>query len=411
MKYNGRVIRVYLWLRFVIKFTKQLDKHYVRLYNERCMEGEKKGIRVLFKIGFLYHKCAFDPLIEVFERDSKYDVWLSCKEEKMKYFGIFTKSLEKQMIERFRKEGHNVTTSERGFDVVFTGDTVTNPKELGKTIICFVNHGSGIKNIMYRNLERDKKTKYMIFVEGGYREKKLHEKGCLGISKVFKVGMPKLSPLLNNCKFNRKNILNSLNMDCNKRTVLYAPTYKPTSIFDLADPLFEQTREYNLLIKLHPYSWHGRYASHKQHRVFEKKIKKSDHAVLIPKEKYSILPYIYVADTMITEASSTMFEFLAIGKTGIIYELNPRSLKHSDGSPILDEDSSAFLKGAFVHFNDSEEIGNAIEDALRTDEKREEIKEEMRKELFYKLDGNAPLRVKKIVEKLLKDENARNNPF
>jgi hypothetical protein len=79
MKYNGRFIRVYLWFRFVIKFTKQLDKHSVRLYNERCMEGEKKGIRVLFKIGFLYHKCAFDPLIEVFERDYKYDVWLSCK--------------------------------------------------------------------------------------------------------------------------------------------------------------------------------------------------------------------------------------------------------------------------------------------------------------------------------------------
>lgn len=401
-----------LWfpLNVCDKIHNFLDKDFYKLYNDCCMEGKKRRIKVLFKIGFLYHKSAFDPLIRIFEKDNTYDVRLSCKEEKVKYLWIFIHSLEKQMLERFKKEGHNVTLSESGFDVVFTGDTVTNPGKLGRTIICFVNHGSGIKNIMYRNLARDKETKYMIFVEGDYREKKLHEKNCLGISRVFKVGMPKLDPLFNSDKFNRESILRSLHLDCKKKTVLYAPTYKPTSIFALKDSLFRYTKCYNLLIKLHPYSWFGRYAPHRHHRIFENMVRKFSHAVLLPKEAYSILPYLYVADTMITEASSTMFEFLATGKTGIIYNLDSKKLRHSDGSPILDEDNRTFLKDAFVHFSEPEKIGDAIEDALTIDTAREKRKELMRKELFYALDGNASLRVKKIVEKLLEDNDARNNP-
>lgn len=395
---------------FVIIFTIFLTKIFFD-YIIILMKEERKKIKVLFKIGFLYHKTAFDPLIQIFEKDSKYDVWLSCKEERSKYLWIFIRSLEKQMLEKFEKEGHNVTMSENGFDVVFTGDTVTNHDELGRTIICFVNHGSGIKSIMYRNLAGDVNTKYNIFVEGSYREKKLREKNCIGKSKIYTVGMPKLDPLFNNSQINRENILSAINLNSGKKTVLYAPTYKPTSIYELKNTLFNCTKNYNLIIKLHPYSWYGRYAPHSHHRIFEKTVKRFSHAVLLPKEEYSILPYLYVADTVITEASSTMFEFLATGKTGIIYDLDSEKLKHSDGSPILDEDNRFFLKDAFVHFSEPEKIESAIEDALTIDTEREKRKELMRKELFYALDGNASLRIKKIVEKLLTDDDSRNNPI
>ena len=42
----------------------------------------------------------------------------------------------------------------RGFDVVIVGDTVRDPKRYGSTLLCFVNHGTGIKNILYRNLRK-----------------------------------------------------------------------------------------------------------------------------------------------------------------------------------------------------------------------------------------------------------------
>jgi len=374
------------------------------------MEEKDRKIKVLFKIGFLYHKTAFEPLIKIFEKDNQYDVYLSCKEEKAKFLGIFLRSLEGQILKRFNDEGHQVTTSERGFDVVFAGDTVTNHKELGKTVLCFVNHGSGIKNIMYRNLMSDRKTKYNIFVEGPYREKKLKEKKCLGVSKVYTVGMPKLDPLFKSKRFNRKDILSSLHLDCNKKTVLYAPTYKPTSILDLKDTLFEYTGDYNLIIKLHPYSWYGRYAPHSHHKIFEQRVVRYNHAAIVPKDEHSILPYLFVSDTMITEASSTMFEFLATGKTGIIYNLDYERLKHSDGTPLLDEDNRCFMADAFVHFSEPDKVGAAIAEALSSNPNREKQKEEMKTELFHRLDGNASSRIKKIVENLLNDDTAQNIP-
>jgi CDP-glycerol glycerophosphotransferase (TagB/SpsB family) len=365
---------------------------------------------VLFKIGFFYHKIAFDPLIELFESDKRYQVWLSCREEKTRHLGIFLRSREREMLSQFQQEGHCVTSDESGFDVVFVGDTVTNHSELGKTIICFINHGSGIKTIMYRNLLRDRHTKYHIFVEGPYRERKLREKQCQGISSVYTVGMPKLDPLFSAHGFDRKAILEALALDGRKKTVVYAPTYKPTSIFALKDCLVEGTKGLNLIVKLHPYSWTGRYAPHSHHRIFERTATKYEHVALVPQDDPSILPYLFVADTMITEASSTMFEFLATGKTGIIFDMDTDSLKHSDGMPILDEDNRAFLGEAFVHFNKPEEIRRAIDMALSCDGERELKKEKARNSLFYKLDGKASIRVKETVEQLLTDDDSRNIP-
>jgi CDP-glycerol glycerophosphotransferase (TagB/SpsB family) len=372
--------------------------------------GKKGKVRVLFKIGFLYHKMAFDPLISLFEGDEGYEVCLSCKEEKTKHLGLFLRSREQDILKQFQREGHTVTRDESGFDVVFAGDTVTNHDELGKTIICFVNHGSGIKTIMYRNLMRDQKTRYHIFVEGEYRERKLREKNCLGISKVYTLGMPKLDPLFRGKGFDRDGILHSFGLDTRKKTVLYAPTYKPASIFELSNWLIEGTKDLNLIVKLHPYSWAGRYAPHSHHRVFERAMRKQKHVALVPEGNYSILPFLSVADTLITEASSTMFEFLATGKTGIIYDLDPDALTHSDGTPILDEDNREFLRNAFVHFNRPEKMREAIENALAHDPGREAEKGKARQALFFKLDGKASIRVKEAVERLLDDDDSRNIP-
>jgi hypothetical protein len=48
-----------------------------------------KKTKVLFKMFYLYHKAAFDPLIELFERDPKYDVSLSLTHEIERTFGLF----------------------------------------------------------------------------------------------------------------------------------------------------------------------------------------------------------------------------------------------------------------------------------------------------------------------------------
>ena len=70
-------------------------------------------------------------------------------------------------------------------------------------------------------------------------------------------------------EISRDKILQSLGLDPKKPVILFAPTYKPTCIYDLKDAIFEATTEYNLIIKLHHYSWLGKYASDRQHKIFE----------------------------------------------------------------------------------------------------------------------------------------------
>ena len=133
--------------------------------------------------------------------------------------------------------------------------------------------------------------------------------------------------------------------------------------------------------------------------------------MLIPVDDYNILPYMYAADTMISEASSTIFDFLALDKTGIIFVLPYRVLRHHDGEPLLSEDPQHFLAGAFLHIHHPDEIRDAIADALRPDaERRRMAQQQYREAYFYGLDGQAALRTKATIERLLDEEGHINDP-
>src|SRR5207245_8160161 len=93
----------------------------------------------------------------------------------------------------------------------------------------------------------------------------------------------------------------------------------PTCIDIVRERILAETTAYNLIIKLHQYSWRGKYAPHWHHTIYERAVTHYPHAVLIPVDDYNILPYLYAADTLISEASSTMFDFVALDKIGIIF--------------------------------------------------------------------------------------------
>ena len=133
----------------------------------------------------------------------------------------------------------------------------------------------------------------------------------------------------------------------------------------------------------------------------EKAVGDFPNARLIPVEEHNILPFIFVADTMISEASSTIFEFLALGKIGVIFDLDCGRLKHSDGMPILDEDNTRFLEGAFIHIRSPEEIRPAVEKALDPDDGMKADVMKHRDELFFELDGHASERIVETIDTLL----------
>ena len=367
-------------------------------------------IRLLFEIGHLYHRAAIDPLYLVFRQDPRYDIAFICPNDAERRLGLFNHSLRRDLEAGFRSEGLRIADDTRGFDVVVAGDTVRHPERYGHTLLCFVNHGTGIKNILYRNLRKQPNVRYQIFVEGDYRVDKIHQAGALGASTVHKVGLPKLDPLFGRRKPSRSEILRRIGLDPAKPTVLFAPTYKPTCIDVVRERILTETRRYNLIIKLHQYSWRGKYAPHWHHRLYQRAVKAFPNAVLLPADDYNIVPYLHAADTMISEASSTVFDFLALDKTGIIFVLPEDGMRHHDGEPLLGETMQDFLEGAFLHINHPGEIGDAVAVALREDPERRGRAQAYRRYYFYGLDGHASQRTKAVIERLLGEGGHANLP-
>ena len=146
------------------------------------------------------------------------------------------------------------------------------------------------------------------------------------------------------------------------------------------------------------------------HRIFQRRVRKYPHALLVPMEEYNIVPWMAAADTLLSEASSTVFDFLALGRTGIIYDLPSDRLKHSDGMPLLGEDNRAFLRDAFVHVASPDDLGDAITRALAPTEAMRAQQDQEREHLFHRLDGQASERMKASIEALLEEGGHENAP-
>jgi len=370
----------------------------------------RKKIKLLFRIGYAYHKAAFDPVIEYVLKDENYDVYFSLDMEKKRRFLFLDFPYRSPIIETWKKEGYRFTDQKQGFDIVITGDTLRDAPAYGKTLLIFLNHGTGIKNILYRNLRKVQNDRYQIFVEGQHRVESLMKSPWLGKSEVHLIGLPKLDFYFQGRYAERDTLLERWGLDPKRKTLLYAPTYKPTSLYQVKDDIFEQTRDLNLIVKLHPYSWMGKYAPHRQHRIYEKRVKRYSHAVLLPFEEYNIVPYYAVADVVMSEASSTVFDFLAFKKYGIIYDLPGDRLRHSDGQPLLEIDNREFLKGAFVHIQSGKQIRQAFDRCIAPSEEMKNRADAYRRRYFYKPDGKATQRFVKKMEELYEEGGHENIP-
>ncbi len=358
--------------------------------------------RVLFKVGFLYHKAGFDPLIDLFLDDDRYDVFFAHDEERIRRFGFLNLPFRPALLDELEAKGYRFTDERAGFDVVIAGDTLRQPGDYGDAMLCFLNHGTGIKTILSRNLAKNLDTRYEIFVEGQYRVDRIMESGNLGKSRVHLVGLPKLDWFFQGRFDDRAALLERWGLDPAKPTVLFAPTYKPTCMYDIKDAIFEATADgFNLIVKLHHYSWMGKYAPHRQHRIFEERAPRYPHSVLLPMDEYNIVPYMAAADTLLSEASSTVFDFLALGRTGVVYDLPCDTLKHSDGQPLLEVDNREFLKDCFVHVGRPEDLRDAFHRALNPTPEMTAAADREREYRFYKRDGRASERVKAVIEELL----------
>ena len=237
--------------------------------------------KILFQLNYLYHLPAIEPIIHLFANDPDYEVVYQINMDFRYHFGIFRIKVDQSEYKKYFPENVRTLRKKEDFDVVIGTDMIDNSK-FNNDHSCVVYHGPTFnKTVTHRELLKHIDEQYIIFAESEFTKGKLLESKSIGRSNIEVVGFPKMDPYLNN-NFDKKQILQELKLDGNKKTILYAPTYKPTSIYDLSDKIFEVTKKYNLIIKLHHYSWMGKYANRNQSKIFIDKQKQYSHAVLLP---------------------------------------------------------------------------------------------------------------------------------
>ncbi|NNJ73031.1 MAG: CDP-glycerol--poly(glycerophosphate) glycerophosphotransferase [Enterobacterales bacterium] len=174
-----------------------------------------------------------------------------------------------------------------------------------KSKFALMLHGIGPKSIYY---DASKYPFDVRFVEGEVRLERLQ--GLFPNHEFIDTGYAKLDPL-----FSDKGSIPSIQnygLSENKKTVLYAPTYFPSSIDGFSEQLPLKLKEYNLIVKPHFFSYtKSKYASHRE--LFSKWA--SYDNVYIPDiAEYNLVPFMKVSDIMLSDTSSAMFEFAALDK-------------------------------------------------------------------------------------------------
>ena len=145
--------------------------------------------------------------------------------------------------------------------------------------------------------------------------------------KLRNVGYPKSDKLFNNKTLSRNNILSKLNLDPNKKNILYAPSWEEgLSAREFGLQLTEiilNNKDINLIIKFHPCFFVSKIDKNYQFYtgninwdlIFSKFNKYSNYKFI---KDFKIDDLLFISDIMITDLSSVALEFLALEKP-VIY--------------------------------------------------------------------------------------------
>jgi CDP-glycerol glycerophosphotransferase (TagB/SpsB family) len=251
-----------------------------------------------------------------------------------------------------------------------------------------MNHGVGPKSCYYDWSDCDIQHR---FVEGQHRLKRLISR--FPDKKFIDTGYAKLDPVFNNESSGLD--LKQLGLDPERETVLYAPTYYPSSIECLPDNFPELLAQYNLIIKPHFFSLiKNKYKNHQ--KVFKRWAKYSN-VYICSVEEASITPFMNAASLLISDASSTLFEFTALNKPAIWCDFfkvrwSYRGIFKWRLKKRLDDDLKYFSKVAQQVIN-TKQLVQQVSIQIKNPNLKETDRLELTEHLIGKVDGNCSQRI------------------
>ncbi|MFQ6616064.1 MAG: CDP-glycerol glycerophosphotransferase family protein [Fidelibacterota bacterium] len=361
-------------------------------------------ITVVFDAYHLYHLPQFDPVIDLLESDDRFGVFLTTSSANLPE--------EQRLVQRIlsHRESPVITAeneSERARKIralkpqVFICGWSRYPLETfvpDSTLVGMAYHGIGVKPSYW--LDNHPRLD-LRFVEGPYRKRQLREKGIETDLEV--TGFAKLDPLFNGRTESPPSVLAKLDLDSTKRTIVYAPTFYPSSVEPFGMKLAENTQDFNLIIKLHTWVYFrkkfGGLSLKHQRRIVEEAERRFSHVRVLPPEFYNIVPLYGAADLLITEASSTIFEMMALDKPVILcrfhrlrvsHRLFRRRLYRKRLSEKMEREVTEFCT-RLEHPDDlKDSVDSSLSQSLPAEGKRDAYK----KDMLFKLDGKASERIR-----------------
>lgn len=344
---------------------------------------ERKKARILFCGYAPVHFVCFQPIFRQLSKISWIDIYF-CGGERFKQDSN-NKAFDLQKIFRsFRIPQKKILTPEQmkqqSFDMVICS-FVSGAFPKSDRVRIHLFHGVSFRNVAIR---RDILIYDKLFVVGPYQMRAIYKNKLMreGDPRLIPIGFPKLDPLKDD-SLDKKVILKQLGFAGKRPVVVYAPTgQKQNSLETVGEEVIQRLKKlnrYDLLIKPHDHpknltvNW----------PTYLKKYE-DDHTRII--RKYDIVPYLYVSDILLTDASSVSSEYSLLDRPTVFIDVSELLKAAQNKSLSVDLDTWGRNAGVTARWPD--EIIDAIQWSLLHPRRGSLIRRKMAKDMFFN-PGNA----------------------
>ena len=282
---------------------------------------------------------------------------------------------------------------ERSYDLVFsTHISGFFPKEDRKRIQVF--HGLSFRNVAIR---RDVLIYDNLFVAGPYMMRALTD------SKLFRPGSSRLVPTgfvkvdrLRDGSLDRSRILDEIGFTGERPVVLYAPTGQKRNSLESTGPevirRLRATGEYDILIKIHDHPRDRGEPGREELMTYL-----DDHTRMAT--GFDIIPYLFVADLLITDASSVSSEYSLMDRPMVFLDV-PDLIRAAMNSKKgrFDLDTWGRKGGDLCRWPD--DAVRSVEESLANPEAHGDVRRAMAGDLFFNPGEATDHAVRWILEEL-----------
>ena len=295
---------------------------------------------------------------------------------------------EEQRLQQLKSTEYDIAfigASKPGFNVI---------REQSK-VVCSMSHGLGTKQAYFKDNPGDVDIR---FTEGPQHHEELRKR--YPDLSIELAGMAKLDPLFDGDELQIEDRRREYRISADTPVILWAPTFYPSSLEKLHKTVrkLANSADYQWILKPHHFTYFPRQWRYKrQYRLVQKLAKSSDNIILLPPSEFSVLPWLGIADMLLSDTSSTLFEMVALDKPVIRcdtfgvrwnHKLFPKRLFKRR----LDRDTTSDFTYAIEIDSDSE-LKEALYQASKDPEWLQNGRRETIDNLFYQLDGKTSERI------------------